>query len=263
MSEYGPVDILWLDGGQVQPGTGQDIDMPGLARMARKLQPGLLVVDRTADGGCEDYLTPEGTQAMPERFMPEAWEACMTLGEWWGWSKGSAYQTSGSVIRYLVRAVARNGNLLLDVGPDAKGEIDPQAVKVLKEVGAWLKVNGEAIYGTRPVRPYELGNVFFTGKAGRHRVCDSPQRKRRRADAQVRRPACKPDRQREADHPGRRRRHGAALQARPESRHDGSQPSVRQHDQDAYCRRLGAEAREVKKLTVHHGMIVTRGPGRS
>jgi alpha-L-fucosidase len=165
MSDYGSVDILWLDGGQVQPGTGQDIDMPGLARMARKLQPGLLVVDRTAGGGCEDYLTPEGTQAMPERFMPEAWEACMTLGDWWGWSKGSSYQTSGSIIRYLVRAVARNGNLLLDVGPDANGEIDPQAVKVLKEVGAWLNVNGEGIYGTRPVKPYELGNVFFTGKA--------------------------------------------------------------------------------------------------
>ena len=165
MSDYGSVDILWLDGGQVQPGTGQDIDMPGLARMASKLQPGLLVVDRTAGGGCEDYLTPEGTQAMPERFMPEAWEACMTLGDWWGWSKGSTYQSSGSVIRYLVRAVARNGNLLLDVGPDAKGEIDPHAVKVLKEIGGWLKVNGEAIFGTRPVKPYELGNVFFTSKA--------------------------------------------------------------------------------------------------
>ena len=89
----------------------------------------------------------------------------MTLGDWWGWSKGSAYHSSGSIIRYLVKAVARNGNLLLDVGPDANGELDPQAVKILKEIGAWLKVNGEAIYGTRPVKPYELGNVFFTGKA--------------------------------------------------------------------------------------------------
>ena len=61
----------------------------------RGTQPGLLVVDRTAGGGCEDYLTPEGTHAMPEQFMPEAWEACMTLGDWWGWSKGSTYHSSG------------------------------------------------------------------------------------------------------------------------------------------------------------------------
>ena len=165
MSDYGPVDILWLDGGQVQPRAGQDIDMPGIARMARKLQPGLLVVDRTAGGGYEDFLTPEGTHAMPEHYMPEAWEACMTLGARWGWTKDSAYHSSGSIIGYLVKAVARNGNLLLDVGPDAHGELDPEAVRVLKEVGGWLKINGEAIYETRPAKPYELGNVFFTGTA--------------------------------------------------------------------------------------------------
>lgn len=164
MSGYGPVDILWLDGGQVQPRNGQDIDMPGIARMARKLQPGLLMVDRTAGGGCEDFLTPEGTHAMPNHFLPDAWEACMTLGDRWGWTKNSSYHSSGAIIRYLTRAVARNGNLLLDVGPDANGKLDPEAIKVLKEIGAWLKINGEAIYSTRPVKPYELGNVFFTQK---------------------------------------------------------------------------------------------------
>ncbi|MFO1491809.1 MAG: alpha-L-fucosidase, partial [Kiritimatiellia bacterium] len=77
----------------------------------------------------------------------------------------STYHTSGAIVRYLVRAVARNGNLLLDVGPDARGVIDPQAVQVLRGVGAWLKVNGEAIYETRPIAPYESGEVFFTRKA--------------------------------------------------------------------------------------------------
>ena len=165
MSGYGPVDILWLDGGQVQPRNGQDIDMTGLAKMARALQPGLLMVDRTAGGGNEDFLTPEGTHAMPKAYLPDAWEACMTLGDHWGWTTNSTYHTSGAIVRYLVRAVARNGNLLLDVGPDAQGVIDPQAVRVLREVGAWLKVNGEAIYETRPVAPYESGDVFFTRKA--------------------------------------------------------------------------------------------------
>jgi len=165
MTDYGSVDILWLDGGQVNPGNGQDIDMPGISAMARKLQPGLLVVDRTVGDGYEDYLTPEGTHAMPKQYRPEVWEACMTLGDWWAWSKDSSYHTSGAIIRYLVRAVARNGNLLLSVGPDANGEVDPKAIKVLKEIGAWLKINGEAIYATRPVKPYELGNVFLTSKA--------------------------------------------------------------------------------------------------
>jgi alpha-L-fucosidase len=164
MSGYGPVDILWLDGGQVQRKTGQEIDMPGIARMARRLQPGLLVVDRTAGGGCEDFLTPEGTHAMPKRYKPEPWEACMTLGERWGWTKDSSYHSAGAIIRYLVKAVARNGNLLLDVGPDANGELDPEAVRVLKEIGAWLKLNGEAIYDTRPMPSYESGNTFFTRK---------------------------------------------------------------------------------------------------
>lgn len=164
MSDYGPLDILWLDGGQVQPRNGQNIDMPGIARMARKFQPGLLMVDRTAGGGCEDFLTPEGTHAMPQQFMPEPWEACITLGDRWGWTKNSSYHSSGAIIRYLTHAVARNGNLLLDVGPDDKGQLAGQAITVLKEIGTWLKLNGEAIYGSRPMPPYELGDACFTRK---------------------------------------------------------------------------------------------------
>ncbi len=163
MTDYGPIDILWLDGGQVKP-PRQNIDMPGIARMARKLQPGLLMVDRTVGRGNEDFLTPEGKHHMPTGYRPYVWEACITLGGGWCWNKGSSYLSSGEVIRYLVKAVARNGNLLLDVGPDAQGVFDQEPVTTLKEVGNWLKVNGEAIYVTRPIAPYELGNVFFTRK---------------------------------------------------------------------------------------------------
>lgn len=164
MTKYGPVDILWLDGGQVQPGNNQDIDMPGIARMARELQPGLLVVDRTAGGGYEDFLTPEGTGAMPVEYQPDAWEACIHFGDRWAWTENSKYYSSGTLIRYLVKAVARNGNLLLGLGPDDQGAMDPVAVNILKELGNWLNINGEAIYETRPVSPYEMGNLFFTQK---------------------------------------------------------------------------------------------------
>jgi len=155
MTNYGPVDILWLDGGWVSPGNGQDIDMAGIARMARELQPGLLVVDS---------LTPEGTGAMPEHYLPDAWEACIHFGDHWAWSENSNYHSAGTLIRYLVRAVARNGNLLLGFGPDNQGQIDHSAAEILREVGEWLSINEEAIYRTRPVEPYELGNVFFTQK---------------------------------------------------------------------------------------------------
>ena len=182
--------------------------------------------------------------------MPEAWEACMTLGDWWGWTKGSAYQSSGSVIRYLVRAVARNGNLLLDVGPDANGELDPQAVKVLKEIGAWLKVNGEAIYGTRPVKPYELGNVFFTGKADGtvYAIALSSQDGEPMPKSVIL--PCKPDRQREGitlvggD--------GTVLSRNPAHKADTTEVSLPPPaPSDAQRRRLGAEDRELKAASLN------------
>lgn len=165
-SEYGPVDILWLDGGWVQPGANdQDIDMPGIAAMVRKNQPdGILIVDRTVGNGCEDYLTPENYDVMPAAYTPNAWEICMPLQSWWAWTRDTKYRSANFVIRNLVKAVARNGNLLLGVGPDAQGEFAHEAVSILNDIGAWLKVNGDAIYGTRPVAPYELGDVFFTRK---------------------------------------------------------------------------------------------------
>lgn len=161
-TEYGKVDILWLDGGQV---SGKSIDLPTVAAQARLRQPGLLVVDRVNGNGYEDYLTPEGTHQMPQSYQANAWEACMSLGsKGWAWAEPSHYMSAPSVIRYLVQATARNGNILVGVGPDYNGEMAPRAIQVLDSIGCWLKINGEAIFNTRPIAPYEKDNVYFTQK---------------------------------------------------------------------------------------------------
>jgi alpha-L-fucosidase len=161
MSGYGPQQVLWLDGGAVRP-PDADIDMDGLAAMARTHQPGLIVVDRTVHGPNENYVTPEGE--IPSHYLPYPWETCMTMGTGWGWRQNEQFKSAGKLIRNLCRIVARNGNYLIGIGPDGTGEFDPVVYERLKELGAWLRLNGEAIYSTRPIKPYEQGDCVFTAR---------------------------------------------------------------------------------------------------
>lgn len=161
MAGYGPQDILWLDGGQVRPPT-QDIDVTGMAAMARKHQPGLIVVDRTVRGENENYVTPE--QEIPDHFLPYPWETCMTMGTAWPWKPNDQFKSAGTLLRHLCTIVARGGNLLLGIGPDANGEFDPTVYARLEEMGKWLTSNGEAVYETRPIAPHEQGGCVFTQK---------------------------------------------------------------------------------------------------
>ena len=160
MSGYGPIDILWLDGGWVSIRNNQDIDMPRIANMARKKQPGILVVDRTISGRYENYQTPE--RSIPEIQLPFPWESCITLTSDWGWVKNAKYKTSNQVISMLMEVVAKGGSLLLGVGPTAEGIIEQPAIERLAEVGRWLQKNGEAIYNTRITSNYHSNNVWFT-----------------------------------------------------------------------------------------------------
>jgi len=183
MSDYGKVDILWLDGGWVRKKTdeevkeallevtensryarnpqSQDIDMEGLVKEARAKQPGLIVVDRAVPGIYQNYLTPE--QHIPETGLPYPWETCMTMGNSWSYVPGDVYKPAKEIIEKLVDIVSKGGNYLLNIGPGPDGELDPVAYQRLKEIGAWMKINGEAIYKTRMYSVFgENDGIHFT-----------------------------------------------------------------------------------------------------
>ncbi len=90
-SDYGNIDILWLDGGWVAA-PRQDIDMDNIAGMVRKNQPGILIVDRTIKGKYENYQTPE--RSIPDTQLPFPWESCITLSNDWGWVPNAPYKSA-------------------------------------------------------------------------------------------------------------------------------------------------------------------------
>lgn len=183
MSDYGKIDILWLDGGWVRKKSAeevkaelseiyegnrftrnpqsQDIEMPRLAKEARQKQPGLIVVDRAVPGEQQNYLTPE--QHIPETGLPYPWETCMTMGGSWSYVPNDTYKTANEIIEKLVDIVSKGGNYLLNIGPGPDGELDPVAYQRLKEIGSWIKINGEAIYGSRMFKVFGEGKqIRFT-----------------------------------------------------------------------------------------------------
>jgi len=176
MHNYGSMDILWLDGGWVRPletvndevrawgaaipSWSQDIDMPKIAEMGRKAQPGLLIVDRTVHGPYENYQTPE--QRIPDHQLDHPWESCMTLGGAWGFVANDDYKPASKVIQSLIEITAKGGSLLLGVGPKPDGTLPQEAVAKMEEIGAWLGKNGSAIYSTRPTKVYHDGATWFT-----------------------------------------------------------------------------------------------------
>lgn len=114
----------------------------------QKLRPGLIQNNRLGGGTKGDTETPE--QHIPAQGYPgRDWESCMTLNNTWGFKKDdTAWKSTETIIRNLADIASKGGNYLLNVGPDSHGEIPVESVKRLAEVGEWMKVNGDAIYGT-------------------------------------------------------------------------------------------------------------------
>jgi alpha-L-fucosidase len=165
LTNYGKLDIMWFDF-SYRDMRGEKWRATELMEMIRSLQPQIIIDNRleaSGEGGgsifTQDPSFYSGDFASPEQIIPPSgvtddeghsipWEACVTLNNSWGYSTNDHfYKSARTVIRKLVECVSKNGNLLLNVGPDAKGEFPLQSLQILEEVGQWIRRNGESIYG--------------------------------------------------------------------------------------------------------------------
>lgn len=156
-TDYGNIDILWLDGGWI---TGEEIGLDTILVDARKRNPGMISVDRTIRGKNENYQTPE--QGIPAKQLDIPWESCITLSHAWGWTPNAKFKSPNKVIGILSEIVAKGGCLALGVGPKADGTLQPEVVNTLLKIGSWLNKNGQAIYSTVNAAHYNDGKVWFT-----------------------------------------------------------------------------------------------------
>jgi alpha-L-fucosidase len=159
LSNYGKIGVLWFDGEWENTWThekGKDI-----YQYVRSLQPSILVNNRV-DVGREgvqgltkegefvgDFGTPE--QEIPATGVPGVdWESCMTMNNNWGYnSHDNNWKSSEDLVRKLIDIASKGGNFLLNVGPTAEGVFPQPAIDRLKDMGSWMEINGESIYGTQ------------------------------------------------------------------------------------------------------------------
>lgn len=143
LGRYQP-DVLWWD-------TPRLMDQQRAAKLAGLLsgKPGIIHNNRLGGGYKGDTETPE--QYIPPQGYPgRDWETCMTMNDTWGFkSEDHNWKSASDLIRNLVDITSKGGNYLLNVGPTAAGEIPAESIRLLQQVGAWMKVNGEGIYGSK------------------------------------------------------------------------------------------------------------------
>lgn len=134
LTDYGRVDILWLDAGWVRD--KEDIRMAEIVRMARELQPDILIANRTV-GDFEDFVTPE--REIPEDSLGVPWEACLPLNPDWKYTEGQTGKSAEAVFEELSTINARGGNFLLGIGPKPDGTLPQPSVEALRKLGELLK----------------------------------------------------------------------------------------------------------------------------
>ncbi|MDI6844928.1 MAG: alpha-L-fucosidase [Candidatus Saccharicenans sp.] len=153
--KYQPV-ILWFDGEWEHK--DEDYEAVEIGKMLRQLKPEILINDRLFNRapGLGDFGTPENyvpaTGWRNEDGSLRLWEVCMTMNfNGWGYNHyETEFRNAPQLIRQLIEIASKGGNLLLNIGPRPDGTIQPEFVERLRQIGSWLKVNGEAIYGCHP-----------------------------------------------------------------------------------------------------------------
>ncbi len=165
VTNYGKIDILWFDF-SYDDMCGEKWKATELIKMVRKYQPDV-IIDNRLEGSGEEHgsiatanpLIYSGDFASPEQIIPPEgvrdelgemipWELCATMNNHWGYCNfDHQYKSPEMLIRKLVECTSKGGNMILNVGPDAKGNIPKESVKILREIGQWMKKNQESVYG--------------------------------------------------------------------------------------------------------------------
>lgn len=182
-TNYGKIDVLWFDF-SYDDMRGEKWGATKLIQMVRSLQPEVIIDNRLEVSGegkgslanCKptpyhgDFVSPE--QIVPPEGLtdvegnPLAWEACVTMNGNWGYNgTDKFYKPAPMLVKKLVECVSKGGNLLLNVGPDAYGNIPPESMEILSVIGKWMKRNSESIYGCGPadIAKPDFGRVTRKG----------------------------------------------------------------------------------------------------
>ena len=161
LTAYGPIRILWLDAWYPGVFTAADWKSETLFEMARRLQPGLIINNRSSLPG--DFDTPE--DYIGEFQIDRPWEHDFPVSEQWAWRPDDTVKPLPAILQIIVECAVRGGNALLGLGPRPDGRLDPRQVERTQEVGLWLGRYGESIYGTRggPFVAADWGGATWKG----------------------------------------------------------------------------------------------------
>lgn len=178
-TNYGKIDLLWLDYSydnmRAETWRGEQ-----LVQMVRRLQPGIILNNRLEASGegfgsllsgspavtagdfvsPEQIIPPQGITDCRGRYVP--WEACVTMNNHWGYcAEDHYYKPAGMLIRKLVECVSKNGNMILNIGPDGDGAVPAESIRILEEIAGWMKHSGESVHGCGavPVGKPEYGRI--------------------------------------------------------------------------------------------------------